>query len=161
MIKSRLKDTIFRSKKMKSINTNRNWKTLRPRIMEQILNLMMNSLAMRRQEIFDISTEVSWIQATSDTVMEYSWRSQISVQIGNLKLDRYPTILSISATQIIIPTILMNNTYHIYSMNINHTEEVVTSQNPRYILYFFPTFPLIYGQFPNKIAPLPTKTASS
>jgi hypothetical protein len=39
----------------------------------------------------------------------------------------------------------MNNTYYIYSMNINHTEELVTSQNPRYMLYLFPTFPLIYG----------------
>lgn len=93
--RSKQKDTTSRSKKMRSINTNRSCKTLKQRTTGQILNLMTSSSDMRRWEIFVISIVASWIWAISVMEMEYSWRNQISGQIGNLKLDRYPKILSI------------------------------------------------------------------
>jgi hypothetical protein len=72
MIRSKLKDMTFKSKKMKSINMNLSWKTLRQKIMALTLNLMTSSLAMKRSVIFVISIEASWISAILDMVMEYS-----------------------------------------------------------------------------------------
>lgn len=72
MIRSKLKDMTSKSKKMKSTNMNLSWKTLRPKIMALILNLMTSSLAMKRSVIFVISIEASWISAILDMVMEYS-----------------------------------------------------------------------------------------
>lgn len=72
MIRSKLKDMTFKSKKMKSINMNLSWKTLRQKIMALTLNLMTSSLAMKRSVIFVILIEASWISAILDMVMEYS-----------------------------------------------------------------------------------------
>lgn len=72
MIRSKLKDMTSKSKKMKSTNMNLSWKTLRPKIMVLILNLMTSSLAMKKWVIFVISIEASWISAILDMVMEYS-----------------------------------------------------------------------------------------
>lgn len=72
MIRSKLKDMTFKSKKMKSTNMNLSWKTLKPKIMALILNLMTSSLAMKRSVIFVILIEASWISAILDMVMEYS-----------------------------------------------------------------------------------------
>lgn len=72
MIRSKLKDMTFKSKKMKSINMNLSWKTLRQKIMALTLNLMTSSLAMKRLVIFVILIEASWISAILDMVMEYS-----------------------------------------------------------------------------------------
>lgn len=72
MIRSKLKDMTSKSKKMKSTNMNLSWKTLKPKIMALILNLMTSSLAMKRLVIFVILIEASWISAILDMVMEYS-----------------------------------------------------------------------------------------
>lgn len=72
MIRSKLKDMTFKSKKMKSTNMNLSWKTLKQKIMALILNLMTSSLAMKRSVIFVILIEASWISAILDMVMEYS-----------------------------------------------------------------------------------------
>ena len=72
MIRSKLKDMTSKSKKMKSTNMNLSWKTLKPKIMALILNLMTSSLAMKRSVIFVILIEASWISAILDMVMEYS-----------------------------------------------------------------------------------------
>lgn len=73
---------------MRYISTNPNKKMLRLRTMETILNLMMISfMAMKKLETFVTLTVALWIWVILATEMEFSYRSLISDQIGNFRLD--------------------------------------------------------------------------
>ena len=73
---------------MSSINTSPKTKMEIKKITSLMIPKMtMSSLDMKRWEIFDTSTEASWIWAMLDMEMEYSCRNSILAQIGSFRYD--------------------------------------------------------------------------
>ena len=86
--KSKQRDTTWMCRKMRCINTSQSKKMRRLRTMGMIPSLMkINSMDTRRLETFVTSTVALWIWAISDMGTEFSYKSWISDQIGNFRLD--------------------------------------------------------------------------
>ena len=75
-------------KKMKFTNTNHKTKMEKQKTMlVMMMKTRTTSSDMKKLEIFDISTEVSWIWDILDTEREYSCKNQTLDLTGNSRLD--------------------------------------------------------------------------